>query len=153
MDLPKSEDLNDYKKIMAQMFFTVWHSRFGAQTQLLILGIRKQDISDFQLNESRALVKWSGFQTPFNIRTKMSVCGICHRYIDCSRSIPVLIYVTERNCNFGKEDCLALNCTLKYCRIPQEKKTKSFYSFQVSYLFRGNFYKLKTFFTWNIIRF
>ena len=32
------------------------------------------------------------------------------------------IYVRERNSNFGIEDCFALNCTLKYCCISQEKK-------------------------------
>ena len=32
------------------------------------------------------------------------------------------MHVTERYCNFGIEDCFALNCTLKYCRISQEKK-------------------------------
>ena len=32
------------------------------------------------------------------------------------------MYVTERNYNFGIEDCFALNRTLKYCRIPQEKE-------------------------------
>ena len=32
------------------------------------------------------------------------------------------IYVTERISNFVIEDCFALNCNLKYCRISQEKK-------------------------------
>ena len=32
------------------------------------------------------------------------------------------IYVTVRNSNFGIEDCFALNRTLKYCNIPQEKE-------------------------------
>ena len=32
------------------------------------------------------------------------------------------IYVTVRNFNFGIEDCFALDCTLKCCRISQEKK-------------------------------
>ena len=32
------------------------------------------------------------------------------------------MYVAERNSNFGIEDCFTLNCTLKYCCIPQEKE-------------------------------
>ena len=32
------------------------------------------------------------------------------------------MYVRERNSNFGIEDCFALNRTLKYCHIPQEKE-------------------------------
>ena len=36
--------------------------------------------------------------------------------------LKMLIYVTERNSNFGIVDCFALNCTLKYCRISQGKK-------------------------------
>ena len=33
-----------------------------------------------------------------------------------------LIYVTERRSNFGIQDCFALNCNLKYCRISHEMK-------------------------------
>ena len=34
------------------------------------------------------------------------------------------IYVTEKNCNFDVEDCLALNCTLKYfCISPEKERT------------------------------
>ena len=32
------------------------------------------------------------------------------------------ICVMDESCNFGIEDCLALNCNLKYCRISQEIK-------------------------------
>ena len=32
------------------------------------------------------------------------------------------IHVTERSSNFDIEDYFALNCTLKYCRISQEKR-------------------------------
>ena len=47
---------------------------------------------------------------------------------DCSKSRlvwildPHCIYVTDESCNFGIEDCLALNCTLKCCRISHEMK-------------------------------
>ena len=34
----------------------------------------------------------------------------------------VCMYVTERNSNFGIEDCFALNRTLKFCCIPQGKR-------------------------------
>ena len=33
-----------------------------------------------------------------------------------------LMNVTERNFNFGIEDCFSLNFTLKHCRISQGKK-------------------------------
>ena len=40
-------------------------------------------------------------------------------------STPAQIYVTERNSNFGIEDCFTLNCNLKYCCISHEIKRTS----------------------------
>ena len=50
------------------------------------------------------------------IRNVEKKCGLGLYLIKC------LMYVTVRNSNFGIEDCFALNRTLKYCSISQEKE-------------------------------
>ena len=39
-----------------------------------------------------------------------------------SSPLHYIIYVTDESCNFGIEDCLTLNCTLKYCLLSHEMK-------------------------------
>ena len=84
-------------------------------------GTLKLQIGKFSFQKLIGKLIWGqSYKANFGInyiKNGLSKLNVTLNYINFD-----VIYVTDESSDFGIEECLALNCNLKYCRISHEIK-------------------------------